>query len=180
MIKWKHQNPRGTYNKLVYEYETPAGEFYRITYDRRGDISRQNFVDRLLGPMRFHAKFLLPFFRSDSGRGIYPEHLRNQRHERRSGETAFALRSDLTITIGFVKNGLLADNAGAHMKRLICTDIGIRLAREENKICSQQEWRTLYASNGIPAEQSKAEIEGTVYYRCPAWLDMTIIQAFSD
>lgn len=97
-----------------------------------------------------------------------------------TGEAAFAVRSDLTITIGFVKNGLLADNTGAHMKRLICTDIGIRLAREENKICSQQEWRTLYASNGIPAEQSKAEIEGTVYYRCPAWLDMTIIQAFSD
>ena len=46
------------YNTVVYEYETPAGEFYRITYNRRGDISRMNFVDRLLGPMRILAKII--------------------------------------------------------------------------------------------------------------------------
>lgn len=46
------------YNKVTYEYETPAGELYRITYDRRGDISKQNFIDRLLGPMRFLAKII--------------------------------------------------------------------------------------------------------------------------
>ena len=27
------------YNKVIYEYETPAGEFYRIINERRGDIS---------------------------------------------------------------------------------------------------------------------------------------------
>ena len=46
------------YNKVVYEYETPAGENYRITYDRKGDISRENFVDKLIGPMRFLAKLI--------------------------------------------------------------------------------------------------------------------------
>ena len=46
------------YNKVVYEYETPAGEFYRITYDRKGDISREKFVDKLMGPLRFVAKLI--------------------------------------------------------------------------------------------------------------------------
>ena len=46
------------YNKVVYEYETPAGESYRITYERRSDISCMNFVDRLLGPMRILAKII--------------------------------------------------------------------------------------------------------------------------
>lgn len=44
------------YNKVVYEYETPAGEFYRITYSRRNDISRTNFVDVMPGVVRFLAK----------------------------------------------------------------------------------------------------------------------------
>jgi len=46
------------YNKVVYEYETPAGEHYCITYDRRGDISRQNFIDLLPGIVRVAAKLV--------------------------------------------------------------------------------------------------------------------------
>lgn len=46
------------YNKVVYEYETPAGEYYRITYDRRGDISRQNFIDLLPPVVRLAAKLI--------------------------------------------------------------------------------------------------------------------------
>lgn len=46
------------YNKVVYEYETPAGEYYRITYDRRNDISRQNFIDLLPGLAKFAAKLV--------------------------------------------------------------------------------------------------------------------------
>ncbi|MBP3674115.1 MAG: NAD(P)H-hydrate epimerase [Oscillospiraceae bacterium] len=97
-----------------------------------------------------------------------------------TGEAELAVRSDLTVTIGFVKNGLLTDHAPAHMKRLVCTDIGIRLTREENKICDETQWHVLCASNGIPVEQGKAELGGTVYYRCPEWLDMTVIKAFSQ
>ena len=97
-----------------------------------------------------------------------------------TGEAELAVRSDLTVTIGFVKNGLLTDNAGAHMKRLVCTDIGIRLAKEENKICDAAQWHILCASHGIPVAQNKAELDGTVYYRCPEWLDMTVHKAFSE
>lgn len=69
-----------------------------------------------------------------------------------TGEAEIAVRSDLTVTIGFVKNGLVTENAGRYMARLVCTDIGIRLAYEENKI-------------GVPG--------GIV---CPRWLDMNIIR----
>ena len=68
-----------------------------------------------------------------------------------TGEAEIAVHSDLTVTIGFVKNGLVTENAGRYMKRLVCTDIGIRLAYEENKIG---------VPGGIP---------------CPGWLDMNVI-----
>ena len=44
------------YNKVIYEYTTESGEEYRITYDRKGDISRQNFIDLLRGPVKLAAK----------------------------------------------------------------------------------------------------------------------------
>ena len=46
------------YNKVIYEYETPAGETYRITYHRRSDISRQNFIDLLPGIVRLGARLI--------------------------------------------------------------------------------------------------------------------------
>lgn len=76
-----------------------------------------------------------------------------------TGDAELAVRSDLTVTIGYVKRGLIFEKAGSHMKRLVCADIGIVLAKEEWKICSEQE--TLE--------------EGC--FRCPAWLDMRPIQA---
>ena len=88
-----------------------------------------------------------------------------------TGEASLAVQSDLTVTIGYVKNGLLTENAGRHMTRLVCADIGIRLVREENKICDEQEWNNL----GLPAEQMQVEKDGTIYYRCPAWLDRNTI-----
>ena len=73
-----------------------------------------------------------------------------------TGEAEIAVRSDLTVTIGYVKNGLVTQNAGRYMKRLVCTDIGIKLACEENKILAPGE-----AGEGIA---------------CPEWLDMNIIR----
>ena len=46
------------YNKVIYEYETPDGETYRITYHRRSDISRTNFIDLLPGVVRLGAKLI--------------------------------------------------------------------------------------------------------------------------
>jgi NAD(P)H-hydrate epimerase len=74
-----------------------------------------------------------------------------------TGEGELIVRSDLTVTIGFVKNGLVTPNAGNYMKRLVCADIGIRLAKGENKICATGE----HHANSFP---------------CPPWLDMEIIK----
>ena len=73
-----------------------------------------------------------------------------------TGEAEIAVRSELTVTIGFVKNGLVTENAGRYMKRLVCVDIGIQLAYEENKIAAPGE------SGGM---------------MCPPWLEMNIIRA---
>jgi NAD(P)H-hydrate epimerase len=78
-----------------------------------------------------------------------------------TGEGELIVRSDLTVTIGFVKNGLVTPNAGNYMKRLVCADIGIRLAKEENKICATGE----HHPNAI---------------LCPTWLDMAVIDVTSD
>ena len=40
------------------------------------------------------------------------------------------------MTVGFVKRGLVTENAGQYMKRLVVADIGIVLARQEDKICT--------------------------------------------
>ena len=77
-----------------------------------------------------------------------------------TGEGELIVRSDLTVTIGFVNNGLVTPNAGRYMKRLVCADIGIRLAKEENKICAANE----HHPSAIP---------------CPSWLDMTVIKVTS-
>lgn len=67
-----------------------------------------------------------------------------------TGECEIAVHSDLTVTIGFVKKGLISVNAGKFMKRLVCVNIGILLAKDEEKITQET---------------------------CPSWLDMNIIDA---
>ena len=68
-----------------------------------------------------------------------------------TGEAELAVNSDLTVTIGFVKTGLIAPNAGQHMKKLVCVDIGITLIREEMKITEDNR---------------------------PSWLDMSVLKAY--
>lgn len=67
-----------------------------------------------------------------------------------SGDADLTVRSDLTVTIGYVKSGLVSENAGRYMKRLVCADIGIVLVREERYITGET---------------------------CPPWLDLNIISA---
>ena len=43
---------------MIYEYITEEGEQYRITYDRKGDISKQNFIDLLSGPAKLGARLI--------------------------------------------------------------------------------------------------------------------------
>lgn len=66
-----------------------------------------------------------------------------------TGEAELAVRSDLTVTIGYVKRGLVTEHAGLYMKRLVCADIGIVLVRDEEWISEEN---------------------------CPPWLDTAIIR----
>ena len=77
-----------------------------------------------------------------------------------TGDAEQAVFSDLTVTIGYVKTGLIAENAGRYIKRLVCTDIGIVLTREEYKIYGTDE----------------SAVMGTL--PCPEWLDMYIQKAY--
>lgn len=65
-----------------------------------------------------------------------------------SGSADLAVRSDLTVTIGFVKTGLVTKNAGIYINRLVCADIGIVLVQDVGYITEET---------------------------CPPWLDMNII-----
>lgn len=79
-----------------------------------------------------------------------------------SGDAELAVHSDLTVTIGYVKRGLISENAGRYMKRLVCADIGIALVKKEWKICG----------DGEVLEEGS--------FRCPAWLDMRPIQTMES
>ena len=65
-----------------------------------------------------------------------------------TGEAELAVHSDLTVTIGYVKAGLVTEQAGKYIKRLVCADIGIVLLREEKIITAES---------------------------CPPWLDRDVI-----
>lgn len=79
-----------------------------------------------------------------------------------SGEAETAVRSDLTVTVGFVKQGLITEQAGRWMKRLVVADIGIVLARQEARIVPVAEWEKSPQPGILP---------------CPPWLDMEPIDA---
>ena len=64
-----------------------------------------------------------------------------------TGDCDLAVRSHLTVTIGYVKHGLVTKNAGKYMKRLVCADIGIVLEREEIKLLTPEEWQLPHGEN---------------------------------
>ena len=68
-----------------------------------------------------------------------------------TGEAQTAVRSDVTVTIGYVKRGLVSDNADIYMKKLIVADIGIVLAKQEDLICPADEYADANDGSLIPA-----------------------------
>ena len=67
-----------------------------------------------------------------------------------TGNCEIAVKSDLTVTVGYVKTGLVAKNAGNYIKKLVCADIGIVLVKKEGNITLES---------------------------APSWLDQNIINA---
>lgn len=79
-----------------------------------------------------------------------------------TGDAELAVKSDLTVTIGYIKTGLVTSNAGKYIKKLVCADIGIQLLQEEYKIL-------------LPGEKSN---EKWKYLQYPEWLDPMIIKSY--
>ena len=46
------------YNKVIYEYTTPKNETYKITYQRKSEISKTNFIDLLPSVLKIGAKLI--------------------------------------------------------------------------------------------------------------------------
>ena len=79
-----------------------------------------------------------------------------------TGLAPIAVHSDLTVTIGYLKNGLISPDAGKWIRRLVCADIGIVLEQEENKVCSPAEWNDSFEDREN-------------YFLSPAWVDWNTI-----
>lgn len=89
-----------------------------------------------------------------------------------TGEGSAVVRSDLTVAIEFIKNGMITVNAGKYIGRLVCVKIGITLAEKENVICNEREWKKISEQYQIPTGKTFLEIDGIHYYRCPKWFDL--------
>jgi len=89
-----------------------------------------------------------------------------------TGEGSAVVCSDLTVTIEFVKNGMVSESAGKHMKRVVCTKIGIELAERENMICNEWEWTELCALLQVSTDKTCVEYEGCYYLKCPPWIEI--------
>lgn len=85
-----------------------------------------------------------------------------------TGEGAHIVRSDLTITIEFVKFGQILKQAGECMKRLVCVSVGIEAISEDAFVCDDSEW----TSFGFSAVESDVFVNGTRYLKAPKWLEL--------
>ena len=68
-----------------------------------------------------------------------------------SGEAETAVVSDITVTIGYVKRGLVAKNAALYIRKLVTADIGIVLAKTEYKFCAETDYNEKNDNVVIPA-----------------------------
>ena len=89
-----------------------------------------------------------------------------------TGDAEIAVRSDLTVTIGYVKNGLITESAGKYMKKLVCVDIGILLDKKENIIYSDEEWVDFCQLHNLDPANTAADLDGRTFFRCPKWLNL--------
>ena len=76
-----------------------------------------------------------------------------------TGEAETAVVSNITVTIGYVKRGLVAKNAASYMKKLVAADIGIVLAKQEYKLCSAAVCREKNDETILP-EPEYLQLEG--------------------
>ena len=78
-----------------------------------------------------------------------------------SGEADLAVKSDLTVVIGFHKTGILKARKSGLIRKICCVDIGISLTEEENYLLTREEW-TL---RSLPEDKDEIELNGRICFR---------------
>ena len=71
-----------------------------------------------------------------------------------TGKGALVVQSNLTVTIGFLKVGMLLGEAVQKMDRLVVADIGIRLIREDDFLAHPEE--VVFSRSGLSLECPQA------------------------
>ena len=87
-----------------------------------------------------------------------------------SGKGDFIVKSDLTVTIEFVKNGMAEPSAEEYIGRLVCVKIGIELSEQEDKLCNEQEWEELCERLSVGNGEQEMVYDGVRYIKCPRWI----------
>lgn len=84
------------------------------------------------------------------------------------GPTELAVKSDVTVTIGSLKMGLLRKNYKDYIKNITVGEIGIPLLREENYLLSSEEWNDIF-NKWVKTDEALFyfEKDGHRYYRKP-------------
>lgn len=79
-----------------------------------------------------------------------------------TGEATCAVVSDLTVTIGYHKTGILLARGGEYVNEVVVAPIGIVLLQKENYLLDDEEWKEA----NYPIGQSFITLEdGTIYFR---------------
>ncbi len=73
-----------------------------------------------------------------------------------SGKAELAVKSDLTVTVGYLKSGLFLGDAIWYVDRLAVVDIGIRLIREDYYLASVEE--IIFPNTGLELRGDRMEI----------------------
>lgn len=80
-----------------------------------------------------------------------------------TGSYSLAVRSDITVTIGYLKTGLVIAylNDDPAIGSLMCADIGICLFREEDYLLNDGEWR----DRGLPESMNRCVVDDHTYFK---------------
>ena len=77
-----------------------------------------------------------------------------------TGEAPLAVMSDITVTIGCHKTGILLARKGPFVKKVICAYIGIDPIYEENYLLTSSEWE----EKGFPSSSDQVSVGGIIYF----------------
>lgn len=146
-----------------YKEKAEASGVVVVPFEQAKDRTPDTVVDCLLGTG----------FKGDA-RGLYKEAIEhinslgarvisadiNSGLNGDTGETNLAVVSDLTVSVGSHKRGLIKALGGEYVKAAVAVDIGIPILTKEDFFLTDKEWN----EKGFPQDLRVYE-DGAVYYR---------------